>query len=228
MNTNGFRNAAQHARNVVLAAAAIGALLAPSPAPAKGAQKAGAPIVLGTPKSFAAAVAAIEKATGAKDADLELRGKPLLADEGRSFRIEGHVATRLIEGSHAPFLKAGLYLFRHERNFGMGGGLDIVGLIKTTDRDALIRRVGTSDPAKKATTDQIIAFLGALEKDAPFALEEIGEDFVAGHFTAVPKDPIGIARRCAEFAPELIKGSGRAIDYLAEEIKANRTLYLIW
>jgi hypothetical protein len=227
MNTNCFRNAAQHARNVMLAAA-MGALLAPSPAPAKGTQKAGAPIVLGTPKSFAAAVAAIEKATGAKGADLELQGKPLLADEGRSFRIEGHVATRLIEGSHTPFLKAGLYLFRHERNFGMGGGLDVVGLIKTTDRDALIRRVGTADPAKKATTDQIIAFLGALEKDAPFALEEIGEDFVAGHFTAVPKDPVSIAQRCAEFAPELIKGSGRAIDYLAEEIKANRTLYLIW
>jgi len=227
MNTNEFRNAAHHARRVVLAAAAIGALLAPSQAPAKGAQKA-APIVLASPKSFAAAVAAIEKATGAKGADLELQGKPLLADEGRSFRIEGHVATRLIEGSHTPFLKAGLYLFRHERNFGMGGGLDVVGLIKTTDRDALIRRVGTADPAKKATTDQIIAFLGELEKDAPFALEEIGEDFVAGHFTAVPKDPVAIAQRCAEFAPELIKGSGRAIDYLAEEIKANRTLYLIW
>ena len=227
MNMNDFRTAARHARNLVLAAAAIGALLAPSPAPAKGTQKA-APIVLGAPKSFAAAVAAIEKATGAKGADLELRGKPLLADEGRSFRIEGHVATRLIEGSHAPFLKAGLYLFRHERNFGMGGGLDVVGLVKSTDRDALIRRVGTADPAKKATTDQIIAFLGALEKDAPFALEEIGEDFVAGHFAAVPKDPAAIALRCAEFAPELVKGSGRAIDYLAEEIKANRTLYLIW
>jgi hypothetical protein len=152
----------------------------------------------------------------------------MLSDEARSFRIEGHVATRLIEGSHVPFRKAGLYLFRHERNFGLGGGLDLVGLVKTSDRDALIRRVGTADPGKKATTDQIIAFLGALEKDEPFALEEIGEDFVAGRFTSAPKDPIGIARRCAEIAPELVKGSGRAIDYLAEEIKANRTLYLIW
>jgi hypothetical protein len=228
MNTTACRNPAQLARRVLASAAAIGALLAPSPSPAREAPKAGAPIVLPAPKSFAAAVAAIEKATGAKGADLELQGKPLLADEGRSFRIEGHVATRLIEGSHPTFLKAGLYLFRHERNFGMGGGLDVVGLIKTTDRDGLIRKVGTSDPGKKATTDQIIAFLAGLEKDAPFALEEIGEDFVAGHFTAVPKDPAAVAKRCAEFAPELIKGSGRAIDYLAEEIKANRTLYLIW
>jgi hypothetical protein len=211
---------------LALALAALGAPLAAgaAKAPAKGA----APIVLAAPKDFAAAVRAVEKATGAKAADLELKGNPLPAEEGRSFRIEGHLATRLIDGSHAPFLKAGFYLFRLERSFGMGGGLDVIGLVKTTDRDALIRKVGTADPHKALTTDGLIAWLDALDKDEPFALNEIGVDYVAGRFAATPKDPAAVARRCAEIAPELVKGSGSAIDLLSEEIRSDRTLYLIW
>jgi hypothetical protein len=210
-----------------LALTALSALLSVHAAAAK-APPAKPPISLAAPKSFAAAVAAIEKATGSKGADLELKGNPLPAEEGRAFKIEGKVATRLVDGSHAAFMKAGLYLFRLERSFGMGGGLDTVALVKTTDRDALLRRVGTTDMHGKLSTDQIVEWLGALQKDEPFSLNEIGVDFVAGHFATVPKDPAAVARRCAEIAPELTKGSGSAIELLTEEIKVNRTLYLIW
>lgn len=219
---------AQPALRIAVAMATLATLAGAPPAQAKAPAKGSAPIVLPTPKSLAAAVAAIEKATGSKAADLELKGNPLPAEEGRSFRVEGHVATRLIAGSHAPFLKAGLYLFRMERSFGMGGGLDVVAVVKTTDRADLLRRVGTTDPHGVLTTDKIVEFLDALAKDEPFALNEIGVDYVAGTFAATPKDPAATARRCAEIAPELVKGSGSAIDLLTEEIRSNRTLYLIW
>lgn len=210
------------------ALAAALALVAPPLAVAKAPAKAQGPIVLAAPKSYAAAIQAVEKATGAKAADLELKGNPLPAEEGRSFRVEGHLATRLIAGSHQPFLKAGFYLFRLERSFGMGGGLDLVGLVKATDRDGLIRRVGTADPHGALSTDHLIAWLDALEKDEPFTLDEIGVDYVAGRFTSVPADAAAVARRCAQISPELVKGSGSAIDLLTEEIRSNRTLYLIW
>jgi hypothetical protein len=209
----------------LLLAAVLGAFAAPaSAAPARSA----APIVLAAPRSFDAAVAAVTKATGSKPAELELNGKIFLASEGRAFKVEGRVATRLVEGSHENFLKAGFMLFRNERSFGLGGGGDVVALVATTDRDALLRRVGTVDPSGKLTNDQIIAWLAALEKDEPFLLTEIGHDYVAGRFKAVPKDPGAVAQRCAEIAPELVKGSSSGITLLTEEIKVNRTLYLIW
>lgn len=186
------------------------------------------PISLTKPKSYAAAIAAIEKATGAKGTELALDHKAVPAAEGRAFKIDGHVATRLIDGSHDAFLAAGLYLFRYERSFGMAGGKDIVALVVTTDRTALIRRVATSDPHKVVTPEQIAEWLAALDRDEPFALNEIGADYVAGRFKRVPKDPGAVARRCAEIAPELVTGSGSAIDLLTEEIRSNRTLYLIW
>lgn len=212
---------------LVAALAALAALFAVAPAAAK-APPPPKPISLAAPKTYAAALTAIEKATGARATDLELKGNPLPAEEGRAFRVDGKVATRLIEGSHGAFLKAGFYLFRLERSFGLGGGLDVVALVKTTDRDALLRRVGTADPHGVVTNDQIAEWLAALEKEEPFALNEIGVDYVAGRFVKAPKDPAAVAARCAAFAPELTKGSGSAIDLLTEEIKANRTLYLIW
>lgn len=214
-------------RRTALALTAL-AVLATAPAARAKAPAVFGPITVAAPKDFAAAVRAIEKATGSKATDLELKGNPLPAGEGRAFRVEGRVATRLLEGSHEPFLKAGFYLFRLERSFGMGGGLDVVALVKTSDRDALIRRVGTADPRGKLTTDQLVQWLGALAADEPFSLDEIGVDYVAGHFKATPKDPAAVARRCAELSPELVKGSTRGLDYLTEEIKADRTLYLIW
>src|SRR5512133_1999701 len=117
-----------------LALTAVSALLSGHVAAAK-APPAKPPISLAAPKSFAAAVAAIEKATGSKGADLELKGNPLPAEEGRAFKIDGKVATRLVDGSHDVFMQAGLYLFRLERPCGLGGGFDTVALVKTTDRD---------------------------------------------------------------------------------------------
>jgi hypothetical protein len=217
-----------HLRRSALAFAAAALLQAPLAGAAVQAARPKQPIVLAAPKNLDAAVAAISKATGAKAEPLELGGTPVAAAEGRSLTIDGKVATRLLEGSHATYLKAGLYLFRYERSFGMAGAHDHVALLATTDPSAVIRKIGTRDATTKHTTEQIVEWLAALDKEEPFFLNEIGEDFVAGLFKAVPKDPAAVARRCAEIAPELVKGSGSAIDLLTEEIKVNRTLYLIW
>jgi hypothetical protein len=217
------------ARRCAIALAAVAALLqAPAAGAAVKAVRVKPPIALAAPKSLEAAVAAIEKATGTRSAPLQLGGTAIPTAEGRTFPMEGKVATRLLEGSHATFLKAGLYLFRYERSFGMGGDRDHIALLATTDPDAVVRKIGTRDETTKRTTDQIVEWLGALQKEEPFYLTEAGEDYVAGTFKVVPKDPAAVARRCATFAPELVKGSGSAIDLLTEEIRANRTLYLIW
>jgi len=217
------------ARRCALTLAAVAALLQASAAGAAvKAARVKPPIALAAPKNLEAAVAAVEKATGARSAPLQLGGIVIPAAEGRSFAIEGKVATRLLEGSHGPFLKAGFYLFRYERNFGMAGAHDRVGLLATTDVAEVVRKVGTHDGVTNRTTDEIVAWLGALQQEEPFYLTEAGEDYVAGLFKVAPKDPAAVARRCAAFAPELVKGSGSAIDLLTEEIRTSRTLYLIW
>ena len=184
------------------------------------------PIVVAASADLGAAAAEIEKATGAKVGKLPFGEVPLA--DGRSFEIEAHTAERLLVGSHEPFKKAGLFLFRYERSFGMAGEKDKLGLLRTTDHRAIIRKVGTAQPSRGVTSEKVIAWLDALAKDEPFELFEIGTDYLAGRFERTPKDPAALARRCAEFAPELVAGRASTLDLLAAEIKTNRTLYLIW
>lgn len=216
----GARRAAARFVAVALVAAA-----APS---ARAAPPRGTPIALPRPASFAAAIASIERETGVRGEQLsaELENIPLA--EGRSFALEPRTAERLLSGSHATFLRAGLYLFRYERSFGLSGEKDRVGLLATADRRKVILRMGTEGPHRGVTGEQIAAWLDALEKDEPFELTEVGADYVAGRFARAPRDPVALARRAAAFAPDLVVGHKDPIDGLADLMGRNRTLYLIW
>ena len=210
-----------------LPALAAALLLAPVAARAGDALQAAskAPVSLPAPASFASAVDALEKATGAKGEKLPFGDVPLT--EGRSFSVEPALAGRLLAGSHGTFRKAGLFLFRYERSYGMAGDKDRIGLLKTADPRVVIRRVGTGQGHGPAS-ERIVAWLDDLAKEEPFELSEIGVDYLAGEFAHSPKDARAVAKRCAEFAPDLVAGRATSLDLLAEEIRANRTLYLIW
>jgi hypothetical protein len=215
----------------VLAAAAVASLAAPSAVrPAETAHPAPAakpgPIALAAPADLGAAVAAVVKATGAAAEKFPLGGVPLA--EGRSFEVDPAVAERLLAGSHETFKKAGMYLFRYERSYGMPGDKDKLGLIATGDYRAVIRKVGTGQARRDLSTQKLISWLEALAKDEPFDLSEIGTDYLAGRFDQTPKDAEAVAKRCAEIAPDLVAGRASTLSLLAAEIKENRTLYLIW
>lgn len=186
------------------------------------------PIVLPAPKDFAGAVALLERATGAQGEAIEAAGGSIPLEEGRSFPVEGKLAARLLAGSHEVFRKAGVYLFRHERSYGIAGDKDRIAVLATGDRNAVLRRMGTGSAHHDLTTEKIVAWLDALAKDEPFELTEIGVDYVAGRFQRSPRDPAALARRSAEIAPDLVAGRASTLALLAEEIRVNRTLYLIW
>jgi hypothetical protein len=212
------------------AVASVAAVTALAPAPSRAGPPAGGsgPIALARPASFEAAVAALEGATGVTAEPVELGGKSVPASEGRAFGVSAAVAERLLAGSHATFREAGLYLFRLERSFGLAGEKDPLVLLRTGDRNAVVRRVGTSSAKAGIPTERIVAWLDALAKDEPFDLTEIGVDYLAGRFARAPKDPAAVARRCVEIAPDLVAARPSTLDLLTEEIRAARTLYLIW
>jgi hypothetical protein len=182
------------------------------------------PIVLAAPKDLKEAVRSVALATDAETEKLE----GVAVDEGRSFSMSAAAAERLLEGSHAAFRSAGYFLFRYERSYGVGGEKDRVGLIKTVDRGVVLRSMRTSSAKHGLTTDALARWLDALQKDEPFDLWEIGADYVAGRFERTPKDPLAVAKRCAAIAPDLVAGRATTLQLLANEIRDNRTLLLIW
>jgi len=204
----------------IVAALPVGAPASTSAAPAS--------IALPPPRDLASAVEAIEQATGTKAEPLEGAAGTIPLPKGRSFVVDAKTGARLLAGSHESYRRAGFYLFRTERAYGMEGEKDRIALLATADRAEVVRRIGTAGPNRGVTPEAIVAWLEALEKDEPFELLEVGTDYVAGRFRQTPKDPMAIAKRCAEIAPALSANSTKMLDLLAEEIRANRTLYLFW
>jgi hypothetical protein len=185
-------------------------------------------IVLPAPEHFRGAVDALEHATGVEGERIESAGPEIPLESGRSFAVDANVAERLLAGSHTTFRKAGFYLFRYQRSYGLPGEKDHVGLLATADPEVVIRQIGTAGPRRGVGAEQIIAWLRAMGSEEPFELSEIGTDYLAGTFARAPKDPAAIARRSVEIAPDLVGYRANNIELLAEEIRVNRTLYLIW
>jgi hypothetical protein len=222
------RASASRPRAVIVRLTVAAALCSAASAMARPPAAPGNPLALAPPQSFAAAVGAIERATGVRGEAIEGAAADIPLAQGRAFAVDSRTAERLVAGSHRTFRDAGLYLFRYERSYGLAGDKDRVAILATADRAAVLRRIGTSGPGAGRTTEDIIAWLDALSKDEPFELSEVGTDYVAGHFERTPADPNAVARRCAELAPDLVRGHASTIDLLAEEIRSNRTLYLLW
>lgn len=211
-------------RSLVAAVALVAAAAPRAADPAPPAKPPRAPIVLQAPKDLRDAVRSVALATDAETEKLE--GVPV--EEGRSFSMSAAAAERLLEGSHVAFREAGYYLFRYERSYGVAGEKDRVGLIHTADRAAVVRKMRTASARHGLTTDALARWLDALAKDEPFDLWEIGADYVAGRFQRTPRDPLAVAKRCAEIAPDLVAGRATTLQLLANEIRDNRTLLLIW
>jgi hypothetical protein len=185
-------------------------------------------IVLTAPEHFRAAVEAVEHATGVEGERIESAGPEIPLESGRSFAVDAKTAERLLAGSHTTFREAGLYLFRYQRSYGLPGEKDHIGLLATADPEVVIRQMGTAGPRRGIGPEQVIAWLRAMGEDEPFELSEIGTDYLAGTFAREPKDPSAVARRSIEIAPDLVGYRANNIELLAEEIRVNRTLYLIW
>lgn len=197
-------------------------------APAGALPASDAPIVLPAPKDFAAAVKLVEDAVGVKGGTIDSEAAPIPFTEGRAFAVDTRTAERLLYGSHSTFRKAGIFLFRYERSFGLAGEKDLVGLLATGDPHVVIRRMGTAGAKRGVTNEQIVSWLAALERDEAFELYEIGPDYVAGKFERAPKNPEAIARKAAKIAPDLVLGHTNPIAGLTDLIGTHRTLYLIW
>jgi hypothetical protein len=186
-------------------------------------------VALPTPKDLAGAVEVLERATGAKAEQIVTdAGVKVPLAGGRAFAVDARTAEKILAGSHTSFRKAGLYLFRYERAYGIPGEKDRLAVVPTRDPDAVLRLMGTEGVAQGVTTEQIVAWLRAVNREEPLELLEIGSDFVSARFERAPKDPRALALRAVEFAPDLTGGHSDAIPGLTDLIGRHRTLFLIW
>ena len=128
----------------------------------------------------------------------ELCAMPPMAHEdiwgAAFFEAEEKLAVHILAQKHVPYLKQGVYLFRAERNFTYDKRTDLLGLIPTRSRSAVVYAMQTNGENDYVNTYDIIAWLKRLQRRQPILLTGIGQSFIEGEFTGAVNDPFALAR----------------------------------
>ena len=182
------------------------------------------------PVAFPDAVRALERLAGGKAAPLvgiDSVGDSV-ATEGFAVNVPRARAERLVAAAQPRFLERGFYLFRSEQHFGIAGHPDRVALFPRSDRDEILRLMGTNGWNYEIGPDSVIAWLRTLERDHPFVLTGIGFDWVEGRFRSAIGDADALARRFYAFCPDIVEQGTETVAALARELLESQRLYCWW
>ncbi|HUF28504.1 MAG TPA: DUF4253 domain-containing protein [Gemmatimonadaceae bacterium] len=147
---------------------------------------------------------------------------------GWSIPVRSTLLTAFLEAVQPSFLASGHYVFRAERNFGIAGEADRVGLLPTADQFEVVRLVGTRGREEGPGNGEIVAWLRALHAAHPFALTGVHEEWISGRFSAQPADPRQLANAILAFCPDVGVGEQATVEGLAREIVRRRELACWW
>jgi len=183
------------------------------------------------PADFPGAVRALEALTGTTAAQLTVMdslGFPVKTN-GATVGIPDDRVESLLLAAQPIFHQQGFYLFRHEPNYGIGGASDEIGLVPLREQFAVVQLIGTNGVNFDLSTTDVIAWLKALERDAPFVLTGIGYDHVEGRFLRpVGADADSLAKRLHSFCPDVVDQGTGSVKELANEIGRLNTFFCWW
>ena len=125
-------------------------------------------------------------------------------------------------------LGPGHLVFVSERNFGIGGELDEVSVLKGDDPYLMLRTMGTNGWNYDLGPDAVIARLK--QWDSQFGLDYVGVsfDWVEATFVRTPSDMATLAAEVYEFCPDVVDQGTGTIDALVSEMRRSNTLFLWW
>jgi hypothetical protein len=182
------------------------------------------------PNDFPGAVLALERLAGGRAEPLMVRDSlgSRIKVSGASIGVGAARADSLLAGAQRRFLERGFFLFRHEPNYGLNGRLDRLALVPIWDQFRVVKVVGTTGLNYDISNAAVIAWLKALEQDAPFVLTGIGDDHVEGRFTGRLADPESMAQRLYRFCPDVVEQGTGSVSGLATELRRRNTFYCWW
>ncbi len=168
-------------------------------------------------KEYEAALVKLEKLCGSKRQPFKQ------AEDGFTFHVHSDKQPSFdLKKVHMGFLKEGFYVFHpHPENEQT---LAILPTDKLEDVIAVMETNGQGDlmPA------DVAAWMNELAKEQSIIVTGVGFDFLSGWFRKTISKPVQLAKRMAEFCPDIAEGFDGDMKALAEELKQSRKLFLWW
>ncbi len=117
--------------------------------------------------------------------------------------------------------------FVSDRNFGLGGKLDAISILKVSDPFDALRAIGTNGANYDITTEMVIARLKEWDAKYGLTLTGIGFDWVEASLQHEPSWKV-FADEVYRFCPDVVDQGVETVAALAQEMKRTKTVYLWW
>jgi hypothetical protein len=171
--------------------------------------------------AYNAALKEIERLSGVKPVPTERRGV-------YSIDLNSQAANALLEKHHERLLNNGCYVFLYDQNFSIRGKPDVLWIVPTQDKFAVMAFIGVSGINYDIDNYLVIKWMKKLDKDHPYLLNGCGLDFLSGRFKARLSDVNAMAKRMYAFCPDIVDQGTGSVAALAEDLKKANQLYFWW
>lgn len=123
---------------------------------------------------------------------------------------------------------SGWIAFVSAHNFGIGGQLDEVSILKAASFADVLRVMGTNGWNYDIGPDKIIARLQLWDQRYGIVLRGAGFDWLEAAFQREPPDMAAFAKEVYEFCPDVVEQGTGTVEALVAEMKRTQTVYLWW
>ena len=156
-----------------------------------------------------------------------LRGTPgIEKNRLAGFSVRTTRAEKVIDGLSRSLRSQGYLIFRSEQNFGSVP--DVVTVVRGNNSYDIVKLQRTEAQNYHLTTDKIIAWLKARQKQSSFVITGAGADWLEARFVKPPKNMRAFAQKVAAFAPDVVSRSGGTVEKIVVQMKKLNGFYLWW
>ena len=120
------------------------------------------------------------------------------------------------------------FVFVSEQNFGLGGQLDNVSLLRSPDPYEAMRVMGTNADNYEMSRAVVIAQLKKWDSAYGLRFRGVGFDWVEAEFVRKPSNMLSFAQEVYKFCPDVVDQGAGSVEKLAAEMARTNALYLWW
>ena len=163
--------------------------------------------------------------TFSKDSVIE--DDPILGD-GLVFYEANDRSYEVVFALKSRFREKGYSIFLLENNFGFNNQPDRIGVLKTTDKYAVLEQVNTDGINYGITNDSLITIIKNFDKKYSLELIAASGDWCEFIIHAEPKSWMQMANEVYKVCPDVVDQGTDTVEALANELKKTKRLYFWW
>jgi len=142
------------------------------------------------------------------------------------FSVRTKKADEVIASCSSSLRKQGFLIFRSKKNHR--NVPDVVTVVRGRNSYDILKIQKTEAPNYHLDTKAIIAWLKALQKQAPFVITGANVDRVEAKFIKPPRDMKSFAKKIAGYAPDTVTHVKGSMEELVKYMKKNNGFFLEW